>query len=645
MAAASCVPFPTKAEISTSGVRTCAQPSPVRPARLTPVPNMRHLGLFSLLGIAAVHAACSAGSGSTTNPNNATGGAAAAGGSTSAGSGGIVVDPFGGSVSNSGSGGSGTPAYPWPPDPPPWKTEADGSLSHEEPGATGAAAKFQTKQTGDGLPLQYPLDNTLTPANLGKMTFQWSGGGGQLFRIQAKTKSGKTFNLYAPANCSPQCQYSPPPEFWIDIGVQSGGEPVEITLASTSAAGGSYTEGPPITVLFTKEPLLGAVYFWATATDSVMRANMESPEKAVPFIAPNSATNRYACTGCHSVSRNGKVISFGISSDDRDATSANSAIQSASVEDPTQKYIEPKGAPTHPDLMGHMPALNPSGDFLVYSVLNPVEQPPTGPQFRLVRAQTGEVVQKIIEGDALVGAGMMPAHPEWSPDGKWVAISLSDRSGACSSPDVFMVCNGSIAIMPFDGAKLGAPKIVATSTTDYLFYPTWSPDGKYLAFAHHAKGSSTSQFGRTDTTISMVPVDGAVHSCPDGNTCYSFRVGGNNGKASWPKFTPFGPVDGKYLFMSITSNENYGNIVYGQSSLWMFGIDLTKLQTPDASFAPVWLPQQTLPTNLGGNLQAIWTQKLPCNAQGGEATCKGCVAGERCKITATECSCVSVPPQ
>ncbi len=609
--------------------------------------------------------ACSTGKGpSGSSGNSPTGAGGSTAGASSAGStssgasaGALVVD--------AGDGGSGV--NPRPDLPPPWQYDDGSDVPSYKDSSLPAdvGSKFGGAASTSGAPaLVYPLNQSLHPMNLSNITFQWSQGAATntVFRVQA-AGGGQTFNLYVPCTQA-QCTYAMPESEWLDLGKTFAGSSISITIQGTSSSGGAVASSAGSVVNFSPEPVNGALYYWAAGPAELKRADFGSAQ-AVPYITPNSTENEYGCVGCHSVSRDGSVIAFAVS---EPGGEHGAAIQVAPTQDPATPYVRPvKGTSPFPpdrlngittgpmDHFGHFVALDPTG-----SVAAVVGIPVDGswpPYFEIRDAKTGATLQKYELGHALFGENLLPILPEWSPDGKSIAVALGN-AGIQNCLWTFFTCQSSIAIIPYEGnGQLGVPSVLVPTVNDeYHYYPSWSPDGKYLAFVS-AKFNHDSQLSQTNPNgvIRLVKTDGGPYTCP-GDGCWELANGTQYSWAAalssmgeystWPKFTPFAQgTNNQLFFISFNSRIDYGFLAKNADNenttqIWMMGVDVSKLSAgSDPSYAPIWLPYQDFEDEA---LTPYWTETLPCEVDpGGE--CAGCVNGEVCEVTAeNECRCTTI---
>src|SRR5262249_21999476 len=147
------------------------------------------------------------------------------------------------------------------------------------------------------------------------------------------------------------------------------------------------------------------------------------------------------------------------------------------------------------------------------------------------------------------------------------------------------------------------------------FYPTWSPDGKWVAFASAPVGSPGGSFNQEKARLRLV--------ASDGGKVYELAktTQGSGHTSTWPKFAPFVQRQGTLLFITFNSKIDYGFFLKNDSlavdqrtpQLWMVGIDTEKLGASDASYAPMWLPMQDVTQN---NHLGYWAEKIPCSALG-----------------------------
>lgn len=613
----------------------------------------------ALLALALVGCASAASS-----PSPAGGGGSAGGGGTSDCPDGLCIDLGGmsGGGGRAGGGGGGAVLDPWRYyDEDKEHGYKDAALPDDVRTQFGGAPAASGKPT-----LTYPLNGSLHAKNLARITFQWTQGSATntVFRIEA-TASDQKYALFVPCK-NAQCSYQLPTDEWLTLGKEYGGKgPLTFRISGTDGKGGAVGTSEAVALQFSPEDVHGALYYWAANSGTIKRATFGA-QAAVPFIAPGSTTNEFQCAGCHSVSRDGSTIAFAVSAlegEDR------AAIQTAPTQNPASPYVRPGKSGDQPtNFQGHNVALSPDG---MLAAVNGI--PATGeawpPYFEIRETRTGKSLVKLDMGDPLFGEEHVAILPEWSPDGRSLAVTLADGR---EDGDGFgclwtaETCRSSIAVMSYSGGVLGAAQVlVRGSGAEYHFYPTWSPDGRYIAFASarfdkkvkNEGGDPQQSESNPDAVLRIVRATGGPYTCPSAD-CSDLVNGmqysvadalAHKGKQStWPKFTPFTQgADDSLAFISLNSKIDYGfprvdDEGLARSQLWMFGLDLKKVGQGDPSFAPVWLPYQDIEDS---NLTPYWTETLPCAADPSGA-CAGCTSGEKCVVDlATDaCHCESSGP-
>jgi hypothetical protein len=469
----------------------------------------------------------------------------------------------------------------------------------------------------------YPLDGSLHPTNLTDLNVQWTnpqrlGGRSSQFRLRFQNERG-SYDVFVPC-VDAECTYPMPESVWKEIAGSNRDRDVAVTI--TAAAEGGTFASAPINLHFSGARVEGGLYYWSTSLKGTYRLSL-GQKKAVPFIVPGAD----GCYGCHAVSRSGKRIAWTDMSELETEATVVGPIQSLAQRLTTAVTETPAARAGGKGTASATMALNPDGSRVLVA---------EGARLVLRDAATAAVITTV--DPALLGSrGTVGGFfPEWSPDGKSIALTVGDGVPVPGSLTVgFNVVNAAIAVMPYNDGQFGPARVIVPLDREMHFYPTWSPDGQWLVFCSAPAVGVSTLLGSTADTYDNPQARLRMVAATGGRIYELGRATGGRGTtASWPKFTPFSQLGGQLLFVAFSSKADYGFLKRDAKipQLWMAAIDLRRLSGPtpdsDPSWAPVWLPFQEVNQN---NHLPFWTETLGCvqdSECGPGATCRdrACIA-------------------
>jgi hypothetical protein len=452
------------------------------------------------------------------------------------------------------------------------------------------------------------------PANVGDITIQFRRADTTQTVFRIDVRGTTTFTFYVPcqtpAGGLPQeCIYHPHEGDWRDLTYQLHGTEADVFVMAQ--AGANVATSAPVHVRFTSVDVSGGLYYWSTALRGTYRL-LFGARRALPFITPATAqVNPYACGGCHSVSRKGNIIAF------TEGDVASGFLAVAQTADPTQQTVRPPATGAAHD--SAMMAVSPDGTRVLTSFNSALV---------LRDATTGQVLGTV--DPSFLGTERAGYFPEFSPDGSEIVLTLSNQA------DVeWSVRSGQIAILPYNGGQFGPARVIVPGGTDFHFYPTFSPDGKWVAFASAPVSATPTGYSYNQSQARLRLVS------RDGGQVYELTraTQGIGHTSTWPKFAPFIQDDGQTLFITFNSKIDYGFLLKNTTlpapqthpQLWFSAIDLRKLSS-DPSYAPIWLPFQEVNQN---NHLGYWTEIITC----ARTTGAGCDTNEQ---TCMNGSCVPI---
>jgi hypothetical protein len=469
----------------------------------------------------------------------------------------------------------------------------------------------------------YPLPNSIHPLSLAELTVQWTRGAAdsELFRLGFSVAAGTAYQLYVPclATLSSGCRYAVPTSIWQRLRDEFKGR--EVALEVSAAVGAERrVVSPTVTFSFTSAVLdeLG-FYFWSAAPpfSGTFRLPLGA-QRAEPFIVPSAKDEQVACIGCHSVSRDGRTIAYTV----RGPADSNDDQRAGHL------VVVTAARPDEPRIMAgigydsSMMALTSDGRRVLVAF-----------EHRLVLRTTvavpelglgpGDVIGEVPE--ALLAPHGRGYFPEFSPDDTQIALAVSVDP---DSPHA--IRSGSIAALSFDPETnaFGPLQIVVPGTeNEFHFYPSWSPDGRFIAFVSAPIGPGQSSYDQQHSRLRLVRLSDRL---------VVDLTRATQSDSSWstlPKFAPFDPAqyDGLF-FLTFNSKVDYGLLLqnsaidseYKIPQLWLSALDPRQLPE-DPSSAPIWLPFQDFGqrSHLG-----FWTEHIGCRQDVPEAA--RCGPAERC---------------
>ncbi|MCS6799556.1 MAG: MopE-related protein [Myxococcota bacterium] len=422
----------------------------------------------------------------------------------------------------------------------------------------------------DGPVLVYPSHETMLPRNLAPIVVQWRAGAAlDLFevRFESATTRWRTFTTAR--------SWRPSRDEWRLLTESNAGGSVALSVRALSRGGGGRVfRSRAHTVLFSLSEVLGALYYWSTGAQGVMRAHISADTASKFFTDPASGDR--TCVACHTVSRDGRRLAVGYGGE---------RLREVTIPE-RELLVPPDPAARGPDY--GWGTFNPGATRLLYAHRGAL---------RLIDADGGTTV-----ADVSLPAGAFATHPDWSPDGRWVVISYAPPGAR--RMDNKAVQGTSLARMAvLDGDRFGPPEVIVPSrgADDTISFPAFSPDSRLVVFARSVGRSKDNP----RTTLWLVSIDGGE---PVALVRANERVGERDAVRDVGNAMPtWAPSSRPGVFwVAFSSLRDYGTTLVGamRDQIWGFAVDPSALgRGTDPSYAAFWMPFQQLDE---GNHRAFW---------------------------------------
>jgi hypothetical protein len=493
------------------------------------------------------------------------------------------------------------------------------TFSGADPGSAGQGVPPNAGSILSGAPddpsrapqLVYPNDGTLFPPNVTGIEIHFLPGSSAntLFQVSFIGKLS-TVNAFvrctAPAGIN-GCIYQPDPTLWAAVGSANRGQgAVTLSVRGTDDNGTAAGTSGTFTLLFAKDDIAGALYYWTTSgKTAIMRWDFAGTTAAAqPYLTPTN-TDGKTCVGCHALAPNGDklVASAGGQNDGRLLlwnVAGNGPLQRFPLTQKSQ-FESWNAAGTEfvgvygDSLTGHMGA----SDLMIFD------------------GTSGQMMGKLPLG------GQRADHPDWSKntDGPETIVYTSvdptapttDQKPATGAIDYIQVSNGA----------WGAPQeLVPAQLGLNRYYPSISPDGRLVVYDESTCTNGTPTMGKTpdpscnaDTdataTMFLIPLAGGTPipltranspGVADGMTTALTN--------SFPRWAPFiQKLDetSSLIWLTFSSTRQYGLRAPPPSTadttetrigtlIWMVAINPT-VGAADPSYPAFCLPFQDITTS------------------------------------------------
>jgi hypothetical protein len=415
-----------------------------------------------------------------------------------------------------------------------------------------APGLFGVPDTGGDAPcLVEPPIGALFPQNWLRPRFRIVAAGNQnLFEIRLHA-ANETNDLVV---YTTQTTWTMDAKMWGDLRGHIVDQPITITVRGAVFDGQKLTSGPSLgskgEVTIAPVPAEGAIVYWTVADGTALKGFQMGEETVHDVLRPMQSSS--ACVGCHTSTPDGKFVAFTSSSDPGNGTPAQIMMRSSDGTLTTPSFISPSAATLLQRTDQVLPSFSKAhwrtGDRVVLTEFW------NGSSYEI--AWTNLEATSTAQG---VAWDILPRPGDtnnagaacFSHDGTQVAYASAGWVGTGNE-----VKDGDLRIVPYPAQANGmaVPVNGASDPNKNEFYPTFSPDDRWLAFGRLPGGQDS--YSNALSEVFVVPVGGPAATqatrlaANDPPACTQVTSPGITN--SWPKWAPEVSTVGNRTFYWLT---------------------------------------------------------------------------------------------
>lgn len=459
----------------------------------------------------------------------------------------------------------------------------------------------------------YPADEVVIPGNLGPILFQW-----EKTKPYARVTLRGSYGSFIWLGRSDRMQ--PDRIAWRRFLSAHIGDSFQVTVEESDGPGTErvLTE---LSVVVAAADMTSTVYYWAVDQGKIVRIDADSTEPVVLDIPYETGPDTGAggaddvqCRACHALSADGQHMAFTYFGGNGPGGVVDTGALNAPI------------LPNRTARRWNFAALSPDGSLLFANY---------GKRISLRSGLTGDVLNEDISGFDV-------AHPAYSPTGDRIAFAGQLRLNGGNASWEIDFNQSALFTATIDAATsaVGTPTMVVPDEGEALYYPSFSPDGRLLAYT---KGPFSRSMVNNSSLRGEIYL-AAVNENPGGNGVSRVPLLRANPQQNsyFPSFNP--KSEGGYYWLAFYSRRDYGHVLRGQErpQIWVAAIDVNADPAAamlDPSHPAFWLPGQNVDTD---NLSSFFAPR-PCAESGGTCDTDAACCGELlCRPEGGSFSCV--PP-